>query len=162
MQLIEEMEEATMACDVSYQWAGDFGLLALIDGPVKYLARTGLVYVEPTQPTPQHPTINIGTAAVIKQKEVKNDLWKRDYAVVLGFIKDCNENMRNALCSKYYKQFWEDTFKYKCIKPRQYIDELETKWVFLDKRQRKVLINNFERGWEENEHISAFAIRLDD
>ena len=70
--------------------------------------------------------------------------------------------MRNALCSKYYEQLREDTFKYKHIKPRQYITKLETKWVLLDERQRKVLIDNFERGWEENEHISAFATRLDD
>ena len=70
--------------------------------------------------------------------------------------------MRNALCSKYYEQLKEDTFKYKRIKPRQYLTELETKWVFLDERQRKTLIDNFERGWEENEHISAFATRLDD
>jgi hypothetical protein len=161
-RLIEEMEEAAMACDVSYPWAGDYGLLALIDGPVKYLARTGLIYVEPVKPTPQHPTINIGTAAIIKQKEVENDLWLRDYAVLLGFIKGCGENMRDALCSKYYEQLKEDTFKYKRIKPRQYLTELETKWVFLDERQRKTLIDNYERGWEENEHISAFATRLDD
>ena len=101
---IEEMEEAAMACDVSYPLAGDCSLLALIDDPVKYLARTGLVYVEPTKPTPQHPTINIGNAAVIKQKEVENDLWKREYALVLGFIKSCGKNMCNALCLKYYKQ----------------------------------------------------------
>ena len=70
--------------------------------------------------------------------------------------------MRNVLCSKYYKQLKEDTFKYKRIKPRQYLTELETKWVFLDKRQRKTLIDNFERDWEENEHITAFATYLDD
>ena len=134
-----------MACDVSYPWAGDFKLLALVNGAAKYLARAGLVYVKPTKPTPQHPTINIGTAAVIKQKEVDNNLWKRDYAVVLGFIKACGKNMRNALCSKYYEQLRKDMFKYKRIKPRQYITELETKWIFLDERQRKVLINNFER-----------------
>ena len=71
-------------------------------------------------------------------------------------------NTRNTLDSKYYEQLREDTFKYKCIKPHQYIKELETKWVFLDERQRKVLIDNFKRGWEENEHISAVATRLDD
>ena len=112
-RLKEEMEEAAMSCDVSYPWAGDYGLLALIDGPVKYLARTGLNYVEPVKPTPQHPTINVGTAAIIKQKEVENDLWKRDYAVVLGFIKGCGKNIRNVLCSRYYEKLQEDMFK--CI-----------------------------------------------
>ena len=117
-QLIEEMEEAAMACDVSYPWAGDLGLLARVDGHVKYLARTGLIYVEPTKPTSQHPTIHIGTAAVIKQKETENNLWKRDYAVVLGFIKGCCKNMRDTLCLKYYEQLKEDTLKYKRTKPR--------------------------------------------
>ena len=63
----------------------------------------------------------IGTAAVIKQKEIKNDLWKQDYVVVLGIIQGCGKNKRNALCSKYYKQLQEDTFKYKRIKPHQCI-----------------------------------------
>ena len=161
-QLIEEMEEAAMRCDVSYPWAGDYGLLALIDGPDTYLTRTGLDFIAPVKPTPQHPTINVGTAAQIKQKEVENDQWKRDYAVVLGFVRGCGENIRTALCSKYYEQLKEETFKYKRIQPLQYLKELQTKWVFLDERQRKVLLDNFERGWEEDEHISAFATRLDD
>ena len=66
-----------------YPWSRDFVLLALIDGLVKYLARKGLVFVIPAKTTSQHPTINAGTATVIKQKGVKNNLWLRDYAVVL-------------------------------------------------------------------------------
>jgi hypothetical protein len=160
-RLIEEMEEAAMRCDASYTWAGDYGLLAVVDGALKYLARTNQVYIEPQKPTPQHPTAHIGTAAVIKQKEVENNLSKRDYAVFLGFCKGCGENLRKALCSKYYEQLKEPTFGYKRIRPRQYIVELETKWVFLDERQQKALTDHYMRGWNEDEHLTAFAIRLD-
>ena len=29
-QLIKEMEDVAMNCDVSYPWAGEFGLLAMV------------------------------------------------------------------------------------------------------------------------------------
>ena len=66
--LIEELEEGAMRCDVSYPWAGDYGLLAVVDGPVKYLARTGMVFVTPVKPTAQHPDILVGTAARINKR----------------------------------------------------------------------------------------------
>ena len=38
MRLLEEMASIAMECDVSYDWAEDYGLLALVDGPEKYLS----------------------------------------------------------------------------------------------------------------------------
>ena len=74
-------------------------MLVFIDEPVKYLARTGLVFMMPAETTTQHPTINAKTAAdVNNHKEVENDQWKRDYAVVLGFIRRCGENIHTMLC----------------------------------------------------------------
>jgi hypothetical protein len=35
MQLITEMEEIAMGCDVSYPWAGYHGLLDVVDGADK-------------------------------------------------------------------------------------------------------------------------------
>ena len=84
--LIEELEEGAMRCDVSYPWSGDYGLLAVVDGAVKYLARTGMVFVTPTKPTAQQPDILNGTAAQIKQKEAINNIWKRDYAIYIGLL----------------------------------------------------------------------------
>ena len=45
--LLPEAGEVTLNCDVHYAWAGEFGLLATILGPVRYLAETHLNYVVP-------------------------------------------------------------------------------------------------------------------
>ena len=97
----------------------------------------------------------------IKTKEATNNTWKRDYAVILGFIKGCGDNLRVTLCSKYYEQLEEETFNYKRIWPTQYIEELRTKWVFLDEVQKKAMVDHYHRGIGENEHVRHFKTRLD-
>ncbi len=42
--------EVTMDADVSYLWAGDYGLLAKAAGAVKYKEETRQEYSQPTQP----------------------------------------------------------------------------------------------------------------
>ena len=59
------MEEAAIRCNTLYLWTGDHGMLAVVDGAVKYLLRTAEVYIKPPKLNPQHPTAHIGTAAVI-------------------------------------------------------------------------------------------------
>ena len=50
-QLIEEMKEGVIRCAVSsYPWAGDYRLLAVIDGQIKSLTQTVLVCVLPEKP----------------------------------------------------------------------------------------------------------------
>jgi hypothetical protein len=159
-QLVAELEAQAMMCDVSYDWAGDNGLLAVIEGAAKYLARTGENYIEPVRPGAQHPNILGGTAAQIRAMDAENDGWRRDYAIFSGFCRGCGHNVRDALDSKYYEQLREETFLYKRVRPKQYIDELKSKWVFLDEVQAEALITNYKRGWEEGEHIAAFAKRL--
>jgi hypothetical protein len=160
-QLIAELEAQAMMFDVSYDWAGDNGLLAVIEGAAKYLARTGENYIEPVRPGAQHPNILNGTAAQIRAMDAENDGWRRDYAIFSGFCRGCGHNVRDALDSKYYEQLREETFIYKRVRPKDYIDELKSKWVFLDEIQAEALITNYKRGWEEGEHIAAFAKRLD-
>ena len=55
--------------------------------------------------------------------------------------------MRDALDSKYYEQLREETFIYKQVRPKDYIDELKSKWVFLDEVKAEALITNYKRGW---------------
>ena len=38
--LLREAEEVALGCDVHYGWAGEFGMLATILGPVPYLVET--------------------------------------------------------------------------------------------------------------------------
>ena len=49
-KFLEECEELAMAMDVTYDWAGDHGLLAEIYGYQKYFQLTGKRYVPPASP----------------------------------------------------------------------------------------------------------------
>ena len=48
--LIEEAEDCAMKFHVSYPWANDHGLLAIIQGTANYLATTGKNYEQPVRP----------------------------------------------------------------------------------------------------------------
>ena len=83
-QLVAEMKAHAMMFDVNYDWAGDNGLLAVIEGVAKYFARTEENYVESVKPGAQHPNILTDTAAQIRVMTVENDGQKRDYAIFSG------------------------------------------------------------------------------
>ena len=48
--MLEESSHIALDCNVSYTWAGDYELLAEIEGTVQYLVTTGKNYVTPAQP----------------------------------------------------------------------------------------------------------------
>ena len=52
--LIQECEEAALDCETSYAWSQDYGLLAEIQEPDRYLATTGLAYIAPAEPPIRH------------------------------------------------------------------------------------------------------------
>ena len=78
-----------------------------------------------------------------------------------GFCKGIRENMMKALYARYYEQLSQQRFKYMHVLPRDFITHLETKWVFLDEMQVQQLKDEYYKGWSADEHISAFARRLD-
>ena len=92
--LHKEAADVAMDCVVSYTWSSGHGLLAEILGPVKYLAETTLVYVDPTKPPHQHA----GMVANTTQHQTRvliaaNDLLQHDWAIVTGFSKGTSENI---------------------------------------------------------------------
>ena len=129
--LIQEAGDIALECDVSYDWAGDYGLLAVISGPTRYLAQATLAYVEPVQPVTARPN-NVTTAVQINTWETENDLQRRTYAVFRGFKRGICENVRDALDQQYYQQIKEVTFSYKRRTSRNCIDHLEQHWCMLD------------------------------
>jgi len=161
--MLEESKEIALDCNVSYTWAGDYGLLAEIEGTAQYLATTGNNYVTPTQPADIDPEILInGTTQVrVKVLQERTIVSKRDWAVVKGFRKGVCDNMRECLQARYYEQLYEPVFKYKRLTPRDYISHLESKWVILDELQIEEMTKNYKRGWETDEHFTTFAYRLD-
>ena len=70
-------------------------------------------------------------------------------------------NFRRAFDKKYYEQLCEDVFRYKRVLPRDYINHLQTKWIKMDTLIVKRLKNHFYRGWEDEEHIISFKVRLE-
>ena len=81
--LITKANDITMDMHVSYLWADGNGLMAVVHGAEKYLADTGLDYVQPVRPQHPHPEIFVTVPRVPTQQQVKNfeaqnDNWKRD------------------------------------------------------------------------------------
>ena len=73
-----------MAMTVSYDWAGDHGLLAKLYGYQKYFDLTGKQYVPPVRPPVIHPGIvadnlNQNNARIA---EAENNQARVDYAVL--------------------------------------------------------------------------------
>ena len=124
--LIKEMTEAVLSCDVTYNWAGKCGLLAELVGAVKYATDNSTMdpYTTPPQPPNQHANINAGgTMAVLKVFEADNDLALRDFAVVKGFCQAMNMNLMDAINATYFNQLEEDVYGYKRVLPREFMVE---------------------------------------
>ena len=160
--LIKVMKDAALSCDVTYDWAGEFGLLAEIVGAAKYATDNPTLnpYVAPTQPPNQHANINAGgTAAVIKALEAANDLALRDFAVVKGFRRGVNMNLMDAVDDTYFDQLEEDVYGYKRILPREFVVELQ-RWCFLTDLEIEAIRKHWNRGMQPGEHITKYAKRL--
>ena len=84
--LLAEAADVAIECEVHYAWAGDFGMLAEIVGPVRYLADTGLVYVAPVAPPEVVPdNIRGGTQVAVRTWTDNNSLERKSWAIVKGF-----------------------------------------------------------------------------
>ena len=116
-------------------------------GAVRYLAETGLNYVEPTKPPHQRAGIVANTSQHrTRVLTAANDLLQHDWAVVTGFRKGTRENIREALEDRHYDQLKQAIFRYKRIQPIQYFNHLNAHWVFLDEKQIDKLTKKFKRG----------------
>ena len=147
---------------VSYEWAGDHGLLPEIIGDVKFLSLTEKQYVAPVRPPVVPPQV-LDQSATDKEAKIfmaENDQMKMNYAITEGFRQGFSHNFRNAFDKKYYEQLHQEVFKFKMITPRQFIEHLEKKWVKMDVFVIKRLRAQYLRGWEEEEHIMSFRVRL--
>ena len=110
-KFLEECEDLSMAMDVTYDWAGDHGLLAEIYGYQKYFQLTGKRYTPPNRPPVVHPDIlannlNQNNARVA---ETKNNQARCNYAVLEGFWSGFGVNFRRAF-DKNIKSSYVRTF----------------------------------------------------
>ena len=162
--MIQECEETALDCETSYAWSQDYGLLAEIQEPGRYLATTGIEYIAPTEPPIRHAGIH-GTTTAHRAAllTAENDVERHDWAIIKGFRRAISSNIRDALDLRYHNQLKHRVLHYRNVHPRQYIAHLKTVWVILDERIKDELTKNFYRGWNDTEeHITGFARRLDD
>ena len=85
--MLEEASQIALECNVPHGWAGNYGLLAEIEGAAQYLTTTGETYVIPTKPNDIVPEILVnGTTQVrVKVLHERSNVNKRDWAVMKGF-----------------------------------------------------------------------------
>ena len=57
-KLVEEISNLALECNVTYKWAGDYGLLVEIMGNGAYLLLTGKEYTKPTKPPKYQDNLN--------------------------------------------------------------------------------------------------------
>ena len=102
--MLSKLEELAINVKVHYNWAGDYGLLAMVIGTARYQTNTTLAYIPPTQPPNRHASINDWSTSAQRDKfNAKNNLLKRDWVVVIGFKKAVGENIQDALDSAFYQ-----------------------------------------------------------
>ena len=161
-KVCQDLSDLALEVEVSYDWAGEYGLLGVIMGAVKYHSETGLNMIDPTKPPNTHAWIAAAsTAQNMCVLTAENDLLKHDWEKVTGFLTGAGKNLRDALDPKYYDQLSEPIFRYKWIHPRQYFAHLKQHWVFLDKNQITKLKENYFRGWQSGEHLTKLTLMLD-
>ena len=111
---------------VHYDWAGNYGLLAMVVGAVRHLSDTTNNHVAPAQPPNCHTgIIDRPTQAQREEMKAKNNPLKQDWAVVTGWKKAIGENIRDAIDSAFYKQLKAKTYNYIKLWLRGYINHLD-------------------------------------
>lgn len=165
-KLVREARERAIKQRVSYDWAGQYGLLAEIIGAARYAADNPTLppYVPPVQP-PHSPVLPVGaTAAQIRAATDDNNLLKRDWAIVVGFRRGVGENFRDALDKEFYSPLEHQTYFYVNVLPRQYIEHLEREHCPLDEPAVQELTDHFNRPWDKagGELLPSYGTRLDE
>ena len=165
-KLLKEAKGPALKLRVSYDWAGQYGLLADIIGAARYALDGPLMpaYAAPVQPA-NTPTCtnNNPSAAQIKAATDTNNLEKRDWAVVCGYRRAVGKNIRDALDLEFYSGLEHETYEYLNILPRQHIEHLEQHYCPLDVVAIDNIKNHALRGWERsiNERLRKCVTRLD-
>ena len=99
---LEEARETAMIFDqVTYDWCGEYGLLAEIEGATRYKTLTGLDYTAPVKPPPQDPDI-VSAALTDKQARARQELHGVklvNFAILEGFRLGFSENFQGCKIS---------------------------------------------------------------
>ena len=87
--LVDEAQDLELVMDISYVWSGSWGLLAVIQGAVKYLADTALDYVVPESSPNQNSLLTNAnqSAARVRVLTKENNILERNFALYKDFLR---------------------------------------------------------------------------
>ena len=149
-----------------WDWAGRFGLLAEIKPAAEYSRITGgLVHVPVSEDLPDliSPWIRRGNSKQSrKRKTTKWSSYQIAWYTRRGGLGAISFNICEALPPAYYEQLKDALFGYSELLPRDYFDHLNTHWCTMDTKTIKKMTKGFYLAWNQVEHITKFAKRLDD
>lgn len=132
-------------------WANKYDILAEVIGNTEYLAKTGLNYDKPTKPEDYNPLIRDNSSTVMKARKEAGWETKKESCTVI-------EGTREA--TQYYEQFEDTDLGYGEITIKDYLDHLTKEWCKLNMKAIQEMKDRYFRGWDEDEHITAFGQRL--
>ena len=142
---MEEISNLALECTITYEWSGDYGLLAEIMGNGAYLLLTGKEYTKPTKP-PKYPEDldEDSTKDECKRAMAELDEQKIAYTTRKGFHRGVGANIQEALDEQYYKQVCHNKTAYKMLLAKEYIDHLDdNKWCKLTTAVIKTMKANY-------------------
>ena len=163
-KLAKEISDLALECNVTYKWAGDYGLIAEIMGNGAYLLLMGKEYTEPKEP-PKYPTDLDKNSSKDEQDRAIAELdeEKIAYAMRKGFHRGVGANIREALDEQYYKQLWHNKTAYKMLMAKEYINHLDKKWCKLTTAVIKKMKQDYYQPWHfDTEHVTDFTRCLDE
>ena len=135
-------------------------LLAEVIGAALYLTKTTKTYVLPVEPDAMDVRINSNTGVFNRKKwTAENDRKMESWAVLLGAREGIKDNIMDALDLQYYEQVRDETLGFTTVTIRDLLNHVKT-WCRMNATLRKSMKDEFFRGWESDEHITAFATRL--
>ena len=119
-------------------------------------------YVVPTQPLSSPLLLDNSTAAQILTLADENNLLKRDWAVVKGFLRGVSKNIRYALDLDFFESLQHTRYNYLKFLPQEYTTNLDTKHFPLDVKKIDELKAHYNRGWECDENLRRFPKLLNE
>ena len=151
----------TVQIPVYDNWTDKYGILAEVIGNIEYHENTGLNHEAPAKPEDYDPSIRENSSTVTKaRKEYEWEITEESYTVIEGTREGICANIRDALDMQYYEQLEDTDLGYSEISIKDYLDHLTTQWCKLNTKAIQEMKDRQFRGWDKDEHITAFGRRL--
>ena len=164
-QMAREMRKQAIKYRVSYDWAGNYGLQALVVGAARYATDHPLLpaYTRPTEPGNNPPLPGNASGLQIRLADGHHERRHQDWARVCGFVRGMGENVQDAVDEHYWGGLDDTEYGFLHVWPEDYINHFVAEFCPLDSQAIDEVKEHYKRGWNlaGNELLSKFGDRLD-